>query len=102
MAREKLDEHFWALRKVRRQEVVENSGVTKDRIRLVLGVVGKSENPDIIDAVFALLDDKLPSQFARLTQTHLFTGRRLRTLGVTSGFSSGERENSTARGGTFG
>lgn len=71
MARQKLEEHFWALRKDRKTEVVEHSGVTKDRIRQALGVVGKAENADIVDAVFALLDNKLPSQFARLPN-HLF------------------------------
>lgn len=71
MAREKLEEHFWALRRARRTEFVEHSGVTKDRIRRVLGFIGKAENADIVDAVFALLDDKLPNQFPRLKK-HLF------------------------------
>lgn len=71
MAREKLEEHFWALRKARKSEVTELSGVTKERIRRVLGVIGKAMSNDIVDAVFALLDDQLPSQFSRL-KTGLF------------------------------
>jgi hypothetical protein len=72
MAREKIEEHFVALRKSRAKAPAEHSGVNKDRVRRVLGIVGKDGNPDIIDAVFALLDDTLPSQFTRLAGKHRF------------------------------
>ncbi len=72
LAREKLEEHFWGLRKRRTRVGAAHSGVTKERVQRVLGIVGRGENADIVDAVFALLDDTLPSQFARLAKTHRF------------------------------
>lgn len=72
MAREKLEDHFWALRKSRANPPKSHSGVTKDRVRQVLGVIGMDRNPDIVDAVFALLDDTLPSLFTRLEASHRF------------------------------
>lgn len=74
MGRQKLEEHFWALRKARKGQIVEYSGVTKERIRRVLRFIGKADNADIVDAVFALLDDRLPSQFPRLTNHRFCDG----------------------------
>lgn len=71
MAREKVDDVFWALRKSHRQSK-EHSGVTKDRVRTVLEMLGHG-TADFVDAVFALLDDTLESQFTRLASTHTFS-----------------------------
>ncbi|PPQ31818.1 BsuBI/PstI family type II restriction endonuclease [Rhodopila globiformis] len=40
-------------------------GVTKDKIRQVLGALNLGELPDLVDTVFALLDDQSDSWFAR-------------------------------------
>lgn len=40
-------------------------GVTKDRIRQVLGRIDLGDNADLVDGVFALLDNETPSWFAR-------------------------------------
>ncbi|QIK96220.1 hypothetical protein G7076_06960 [Sphingomonas sp. HDW15A] len=40
-------------------------GVTKDRIRAVLRRLALGDNPDLIDAVFALLDDETGSWFSK-------------------------------------
>lgn len=40
-------------------------GVTKDRIRQVLGRIHLGDNVDLVDGVFALFDNETPSWFAR-------------------------------------
>lgn len=40
-------------------------GVTKDRIQQVLGRIDLGDNADLVDGVFALLDNETPSWFAR-------------------------------------
>src|SRR4051812_23533338 len=40
-------------------------GVTKDRIRQVLGRIHLGDNADLVDGVFALLDNETPSWFPR-------------------------------------
>lgn len=48
-----------------------HKGVGKERLRRVLGALGL-DNPDIVDAVFALLDDTRPSFFTRPPDGALF------------------------------
>lgn len=61
-----LEDRVEALRKERGGKVSENlQGVTKERIRAVLAGIDLGGNADIIDAVFALLDDETPSWFAK-------------------------------------
>ncbi len=60
-----LEDRVEALRKQRGgkgPEVLQE--VTKDRIKAVLGAIDLGGNADLIDAVFALLDDETPSWFA--------------------------------------
>jgi len=60
-----LEDRVEELRKQRGGKVPEVlQGVTKDRIKLVLGAIDLGGNSDLIDAVFALLDDETPSWFA--------------------------------------
>ena len=43
----------------------EYQGVTKDRVRAVLGYLDLGDNADLVDGVFALLDDETESWFAK-------------------------------------
>ena len=47
-------------------------GVSKDRIREVLRIIDRETN-DIVDAVFALLDDQADSWFSKVKTTFKFT-----------------------------
>jgi len=66
----KIDERMAALREERIAQFgnpVPNAhqGVTKDKIQAVLSKLDLGSNADLVDGVFALLDDETPSQFAR-------------------------------------
>ena len=61
-----LEDRVEAIRKERGGRMPEAlQGVTKERVRTVLSGIGLGGNADIVDAVFALLDDETPSWFAK-------------------------------------
>lgn len=72
MPREKLEDTFTALRKQLGGAKANSLGVTKARIEEVLKSLDRY-TPDAADAVYALLDDTLPSFFGSLSQTHHFS-----------------------------
>lgn len=72
MAREKLEDTFTALRKKLGGAGRNSRGVTRERIEAVLRALDKY-TPDGADAVYALLDDTLPSFFGSLSETHHFS-----------------------------
>jgi hypothetical protein len=48
-------------------------GVTKTRIRQVLRLIDLGQNPDIVDTVFALLDDQTESLFSNAPEAARFS-----------------------------
>lgn len=65
----KPDLYFQLLAKTQKRERTKVpttlQGVSKSRIEAVLQAAGTPHSDDIVDAVFALLDDTIPSQFSR-------------------------------------
>jgi hypothetical protein len=70
MARETLNARFERLR--RSKQGPRKNGVRRERVRDVLALLGR-DHGDLVDAVWALLDDTLPSQFPPLAETHRFS-----------------------------
>lgn len=64
-----LEDRVEALRKERGGKVPDTlQGVSRERIRSVLGMLDLGGNADLADTVFALLDDETPSWFAKPPQ----------------------------------
>lgn len=60
----------------------ELQGVSKAKIREVLGKLDLAGNPDVIDAVFALLDDQTASWFSKPPKGARFCDGATRSLGM--------------------
>ena len=70
MPRETINARFERLR--RSKSGSRKNRIRKERVREVLALLGR-DHADLADAVWALLDDSLPSQFSALTDTHRFS-----------------------------